>query len=472
MKRSRRFPVFPRNGRLIGVVAAIVPVLGTMVLLVSTPATAATAPTATPRSRLPAVPDPALVAASGGGAARSRAGAPASNGGWTQVNEFTGANDSGLGWAVAISGTTMVVGAPFDHSDIGAAYVYTGSGTHWTEVDELTPSDGVANDRFGVSVAIKGGEIVVGAECHSSSAPSCEGAAYVFTGSGGSWTQQIELDDPGQATNDYFGWPVSIAGKSILVSATGEQSAEGAVFVYALQSKHWTESSQIADPAGVAGDLFGVGASARRKSLIVGAPGTDGSAGAAYVFTRGSSGWTKTATLTASNGRGCSSTCSNGLGYVYGDYFGDAVALKGTTIVVGAPYASVTPAPDGVGTGTAYVFTRSGGVWTQDSELSVPAEVSTGLEDNFGFQVALAGSSVVATAPYDYRGANNYANGAAFVFPKEGSNWPDSSPDELVATDGVSGDYFGWSGLATIGKGIIVVGSPYSADGGLYFFQN
>ena len=199
MTRSHGFHVFKGEGRFIGAVAAIIAMMGTMVLVVATPAANA-APVA-PGSRL-LVPNPALIAASHGGALPSHAAAPAVAGNWTQVNDITGASEGGLGWSIAVSGGTMVVGAPFDNSGIGAAYVYTGSGTSWTQVAELTPSNGVADDFFGSGVAIKSGQIVVGALCHSASANYCTGAAYVFTGSGATWHQQAELDDPGQATND------------------------------------------------------------------------------------------------------------------------------------------------------------------------------------------------------------------------------------------------------------------------------
>jgi hypothetical protein len=81
--------------------------------------------------------------------------------------------------------------------------------------------------------------------------------------------------------------------------------------------------------------------------------GNDGSAGGAYVFGEVHGGWVKQATLTAASGDGCLTTCSSSPGYVGGDSFGTAVATSGRTIVVGAPYESVPPAPDGVGTGTA-----------------------------------------------------------------------------------------------------------------------
>jgi hypothetical protein len=93
--------------------------------------------------------------------------------------------------------------------------------------------------------------------------------------------------------------------------------------------------------------------------------------------------------------------------------------------------------------------------------------------DYFGYNVALLGTTVVATAPYDAEGYPNNATGAAFVIPKKGRTWPSSNPlTKLVASDGAPGDYFGFSGLTTIGSKTIVVGAPYAPNGGLYLFQN
>lgn len=334
-------------------------------------------------------------------------------------------------------------------------------------------------------MAIGSGQIVVGAEGHGS------GAAYVFTGAGSSWTQQAELDDPGHVAGDTFGWPVTISSTSIMVSATGENSYAGAIFIYALVNHQWALKSQISDPGDAANDLFGTAAAATGKKLVVGAPGTDGAKGAAYYFNEVRGGWVKEATLTANNGDGCSTTCSQPVCLIYGDYFGDSVALKGGTIVSGAPYASYpVPQPDSVGSGAAYVFTGSKSTWTQNSELADPAEDAVNSTspspcyffnspeclgvDFFGYQVALLGTTVVAAAPYDSEGYSNPAGGtgAAFVIPKKGGTWPSSSPTKLVATDHAVGNYFGYSGLTTIGRHIIVVGSPYSANGGLYLFEN
>ena len=325
-----------------------------------------------------------------------------------------------------------------------------------------------AGDDFGYSVAVNGGEIVVGSPCHSISANSCTGAAYAFTGSGSSWTQAAEMNDPGQATDDEFGLPVAIASKSILIGALGENSSAGSVFVYTLQG---AKKATIADPANTANDLFGFSIAAAGKKLVIGAPGTTGSKGAAYYFNQVRGGWVEEATLTASNGEGCSTTCSQPVGLIYGDYFGDSVALGKRVIAVGAPYASYpTPEPDSVGSGAAYVFTGSGSSWSQNSELSDPTEDAANAAsppdcngfsnpcnamDEFGYQVALVGTTVVAAAPYDSQGYPNNATGAAFILPKSGSSWPTSAPIKVVSSDGVVGDEFGTTGLVANGKHIV-----------------
>ncbi len=134
------------------------------------------------------------------------------------------------------------------------------------------------------------------------------------------------------------------------------------------------------------------------------------------------------------------------------------------TIAVGAPEASVPPAPDGVGPGTAYVFTGSGATWTQKSELYDPEEVAADNGDSFGYEVAVSTTgTVVCNAPGDPQGyESDDSIGAAFVFASDRGTWPTSSPTELTAADGADGDYFGY-GLATLKGNYIIVGSPFLA---------
>ncbi|MGH9939852.1 MAG: FG-GAP repeat protein, partial [Blastocatellia bacterium] len=124
-----------------------------------------------------------------------------------------------FGISVAVSDETIVVGVPFDNggSGKGSAYVFTRGGTGWTEQQKLMPSDGVNGDFFGHSVAISGGTIVVGAPSVGQSGAEDLGAVYVFARSGTGWIQQqkITAGDPG--VGDLFGQSVAVSGGTIVV---------------------------------------------------------------------------------------------------------------------------------------------------------------------------------------------------------------------------------------------------------------
>lgn len=498
MSLSHLFHFSTRQSRSIAVVALVASTMSAVLLGVATPAAQA-APshgaTHAPLSLTAPTPTgaPSALSRSTSRLAAAAAAEAAGKSGFSQTAEINGASGALYGWSVATSGDTMVVGAPSDNSNIGAVYVYTGSGSTWTPEATLTPADGVSGDFFGGAVAMNGTTIVVGAWGRG----NYEGAAYVYaySGSGVTFTdsQQAELTDPGLVSNDLFSASVAIAGNSIAVGAPGENSNTGATYVYALHSGTWSLASTLSDPGAVANDSFGYSVAFQSSTLAIGAPGVSGTlpsntgqafTGAAYVFKRtgGISGtWTQQAELTASNGRGCVTTCSNAYGLIYGDYFGYSVALKGKTVVVGAPFSSLpTPAPDSAGNGSAYAFTESANVWSQKDELYDPAEDTNGpaAGDSFGYAVAFLGKAIVANAPGDPQGfQSNSATGATFVFAGHKGVWA-TYPTELTAGDGGPGDYFGY-GLATVSNKYVVVGAPYSytpptyaQDGGVYFFKD
>ena len=148
--------------------------------------------------------------------------------GWVQTSEITaydGAAGDEFGTSVSISGGMMVVGAPFHavgaNGGQGEAYVYTESSLGWTWAAEFTASDGAAGDNFGASVAVSGNTVVVGAPLHTVGANAGQGAAYVFTKSGYSWPQFAELDASNGGASDLFGASVSISGNTVVVGAPG-----------------------------------------------------------------------------------------------------------------------------------------------------------------------------------------------------------------------------------------------------------
>jgi hypothetical protein len=472
-----------RAGRPLGVLTLMVGMMGTVALVAGVPAAQAVARTGVSQLSAPHAPGSSATLDAGSGGAASPA---VRHPGWTQATELSDPGSGGnFGDAVAVSGDTMVVGANGDGSEGGAVYVFTGSGSSWTYEATLNPSNGYSGDGFGYSVAVGDGIIVVGAPDYDG-----EGAAYVFT-NGGMYSQQATFVDPGAAGNDFFGSVVGVASSSsVMVTAPFEQNDEGAVFEYTESGSNWqtTPTATFTAPGGSDGygDIFGEGFALQGSTMVIGAPGAPAapapstcngssagagcSTGAAYVYKDVRHVWTEEATLVASNGEGCSATCSSGADDMGGDYFGWSAAIKGSGLIaVGAPFASIPPAPDG-GTsdtpnsaGTAYVFAGSGSSWTQQTELYDPAEVADGGQDWFGSEVAWAGKSVVVAAPYDPEGT---ATGAAFVFVKQGSGWA-TYPTELTALDGTAGDYFGYNSLAASGPLYVFVGSI----GHLYIFK-
>jgi uncharacterized protein (DUF2345 family) len=121
-----------------------------------------------------------------------------------------------------------VVGAPVKNLDTGAAYVFTDSGGTWSQQAKLTASDGASDDAFGVSLALSGSTAIVGAPGNNSTT----GAAYVFARSGTTWSQQIKLTASDGAAGDTFGSSVASAKSTAVVGAPGNNSATGAAYVF------------------------------------------------------------------------------------------------------------------------------------------------------------------------------------------------------------------------------------------------
>jgi putative cell wall-binding protein len=139
---------------------------------------------------------------------------------------------------VAIEGETALIGAFGDEDSRGAAYVFTGSGGSWTQRTKLTAADGAQDDRFGFSVALSGGAAVVGADMHDLSSSFEQGAAYVFTGSGGSWTQRRKLIAADGAQDDLFGFSVALSGGTAVVGSllhdTPPFTDQGAAYLHSF----------------------------------------------------------------------------------------------------------------------------------------------------------------------------------------------------------------------------------------------
>ena len=215
---------------------------------------------------------------------------------WSQQAELT-ASDGLPGdyfGTVAISGSTAVVGAHGKDSFTGAAYIFTRSQGIWSQRAELTASDGTTGDYFGAPVAISGSTVVVGA------VKARSGAAYVFVNSGGSWLQQAKLTDG--VTRDLFGASIAVSGSTVVVGApyTTWYVYRGAAYVFVRSHGVWSQQAELLASDGAPGDYFGAVAISG-PTVVVGAQGHN-STGAAYVFSYSGGIWSQQAELTPSDG--------------------------------------------------------------------------------------------------------------------------------------------------------------------------
>src|SRR5262249_8157419 len=262
---------------------------------------------------------------------------------WTQQQELTAADGAAgdfFGGGVAVSGDTAVGRARCrkggGNVEQGGAYVFRGAGTARGQRQEPPAADGAANDNFGVGVAVRGDTAVVGADLHQVGSNVNRGAAYVFVRAGTAWTQQQELTASDGAANDFFGLSVAVSGDTAVVGAdlhqVGSNVNQGAAYVFVRAGTAWAQQQELTASDGAANDFFGLSLAVSGDTAVAGAAGhkvgSNVNQGAAYVFVRAGTTWSQQRKLTAADG-----TAS--------DHFGVSVAVSGDTAVVGAEFHKV-----------------------------------------------------------------------------------------------------------------------------------
>jgi hypothetical protein len=158
---------------------------------------------------------------------------------WNEIQKLLapdGATGDAFGLSVFLSGDTALIGAPCNDDNTGSAYVFTRTGTTWTQQAKLLASDGEAGDGFGFSVSLDGDTALIGAPLNNGSGVLDSGSAYVFTRTGTTWTQQTKLLASDQAEMDLFGYSVSLGGDTALIGAywdddNGADSGSAYVFM-------------------------------------------------------------------------------------------------------------------------------------------------------------------------------------------------------------------------------------------------
>ena len=364
-----------------------------------------------------------------------------------------GAASDQFGFSLSISGDYAIVGAYFnDGNDVmsGSAYIFQRSGSDWIEIDKLISPDSVTGDYFGISVSISGDYAIVGAMGDEDKGPS-SGSAYIFQRSGNNWNLIKKLTASDGETGDSFGESVSISGDYAIIGAKQFFKIwpdPGSAYIFQRYGSDWVELEKLNASDSAAGDAFGISVSISGDYAIVGASGNDdygAYSGSAYIFQSSGSDWVEVEKLNASDGAA-------------DDRFGVSVSISGGYAIVGAS----TDDENGVDSGSAYIFQRSGSDWIQVEKLTTSNGVAG---DHFGHAVSISGDNAIVGAIYaDDNGSDS---GSAYIFQRSGSDWIEV--EKLNASDGKHDANFGRS--VSISGNNAIVGAPNYSQGSAYSYS-
>jgi hypothetical protein len=271
------------------------------------------------------------------------------------------------------------------------------------------------------------------------------GAAWLFTRTGGKWTQQGKLTGGEEGGEGRFGKSVALSadGTTALIGGSSDHSGNGAAWVFTLQGSTWAQQGSKLTGGEEQGEPhFGgtVALSGDGHTALIGGPGDDGYVGAAWVFAREGSAW-------AQQGHKLGAGDEQGKAHLG---FSTALSYDGNTALIGGR-------ADNESNGAAWVFTRSGSSWTQQGgKLAGPGE-----GEQFGYSVALSadGNSALVGGPHA-----GGARGAAWLFERSGSSWG-GSPQRLAAPGENGRAWFGYGVTLSADAKVALVGAPNEAVG-------
>lgn len=361
------------------------------------------------------------------------------------------------GCAVALSadGNTAVVGGEDDNSLLGATWIYTRTAGVWAQQGpKLVGSGNVGGGFQGGSVAVSadGNTVIAGGPFDN----GMLGAAWVFTRSGGIWNQQgPKLVGTGSMFGSEQGGAVGLSadGNTAIVGGPGDNGNAGAVWVFTRSAGVWSQQgpklvgSGVGGPAALQG--VSVGLSADGNTAIVAGPADNGSIGAAWIFIRSAGVWSQQGSKLVGTGATPSASFAMSV----------AISGDGNTAILGN-------GSDGGSAGAAWVFTRTGGVWSQQGSKIVPTG-AVGLP-SAGASVSMSGDGNLAILGGE---ADTGFTGAAWVFARSGTVWSQLG-SKLVGAGATAVPSFGSSvGLSADGTTAIVGGlTDNSAEGAAWIF--
>ena len=325
----------------------------------------------------------------------------------------------------------------------------------------LTVPEIEGGDGTGISVAIDGDVAAVGAWLDDHGGLNDAGSVLIYRRIGSTWQLEARLVAQQPTFGEWFGRSVAVDGDVVLVGAErgdGVFSRTGTATVFRFDGSGWVEEAVLvaSDPRGEAG--FGAAVAIDGDVALIGAPRADGTEpftqqGAAYVFRYDGSEWIEEEILLGS-------------GITFFDAFGTAVAIDGSVAIVGAEFGDRSPTA--LNTGTAHIFHRVNGGWSEVARLAVTDATS---EDSFGAAVAIDGNIALVGSPAT--DGQNFDSGVVVVYAFDGTSW--AEVQQLVASDSVGGERFG-SAVDLDGDWLAVgarfaVGEASRFPGAIYVFH-
>ncbi|WP_367873259.1 hypothetical protein [Luteolibacter sp. Populi] len=334
---------------------------------------------------------------------------------WTQqqiLSPATASLNGAFGRSLALSGDTLIVGAPDQESSpqtAGSAYIFERQGASWVEAAKLAPPGATAGDRCGFAVDIEGDQAVVAAPAYRNSVNSKTGSVHVFTRSGGSWSPAAKLSATAPGTG--FGRALDLQGDTLLVGAPDERDYRGSAFVFTGSGGTWSAPAALTPEVEVCA-AFGSAVLLDGDQALVAAPGTrfyyDKPAGEIIRFARQADVWAEAGPRI----RRPDASPEDGFGF--------PLALHGNTLLAGMgsafSYADYTDS----GAERVLVYQFTGGDWLQQATLR-PNDGG----DNYygGTAVAIDGDRCLIGVPYDEDGINNYRQGSAYLLTRINGTW-------------------------------------------------
>ena len=370
---------------------------------------------------------------------------PVSQQGEKLVGTLSSGAQQGMAVSVSADGNTAIVGGPGDNTGQGAAWIYTRIGPTWTQQGPKlvgTGNDGAAFQGIAVSLSADGNTAMVGGYNDN----NYQGAAWVFTRNGSTWAQQgNKLVGTGNTGAASQGRSVSLSadGNTAIVGGAGDNSNQGAAWVFTRAGNIWTQQGNKlvgTGSTGLAQQGFSVSLSADGNTAILGGPEIFGQ-GAVWIFTRNGINWTQQGNKLVGSG-----------GSVSGDQgYSVSLSADGNTAIVGDP-------ADNNFKGAVWLYTRSGITWTQQGPKLVGSGNTNAAQLGKSVSISADGNTAIVGGLGD-----NDSKGAVWVYNRSGSNWVQQEL-KLVGTDNIGNSNQGYSASLSADGKTAIIGGHYDAN--------